>query len=93
MQWNSKKKTIVDEVPRVSGLAPWATPVMVQQRAEKLEQVIATMKEAGGCDGMISSLEKEVSAQIKKAASPVSVHVSDMQTSTPGSKKTFQLSK
>ena len=71
----SPSKSTVSLAPgtKAPALAPWASPEMIQERAGKLEVVIAASEAAGGCEQIIVSLQRELDAQRKKEAAPVSV--------------------
>ena len=48
-------------------MAPWATPEMAEERAQRLEATLTQARAAGGCDEVVKSLEAELQAQQKRA--------------------------
>ena len=64
---------LVPAKTKVAALAPWATPEMVQDREDKLSIAISAARASGGCEDVITSLEKHLTSQQKKNGAPVSV--------------------
>ena len=58
---------------KVAALAPWATPEMLQEREDKLSIAISAARASGGCEDVVTNLEKELTSQQKKSGAPVSV--------------------
>ena len=51
-------------------MAPWASPEMVQERMNQLENAIEAAKASGGCEQAVQSLEVQLKQQTKKSAEP-----------------------
>ena len=60
-------------------MAPWATTEMRQDRADKLEQALNLVQEAGGCKKIVASLESNISVQQKAGEKAKGKHFQGVQ--------------